>query len=309
MESATSTALHIGAWRVDPDLGQMTRDGDTVRLDPRTARLILTLARRPGQLVSAEELLAEVWPGVVVSPDSVYQAIASLRRSFGDDPRQPSYIETVPRRGYKMVAQVSAAPPATDASSDQADASAPQPSAQKTKRLKMPWLAGLAAILCIGLWLNKALDRPVPIAPESIAVMPFLDITDTMSQEIFADGMAEELIGRFSQIPGFKVPPLTSSFAFRGKHAPIAEVARALGVTYVLGGSIRKAGSTLRVSARLIKADEGFIIWSETYDRPMDDLLKVQDDIADKVTKALKATIDGRASPRGTLAALPATTK
>jgi TolB-like protein len=101
--------------------------------------------------------------------------------------------------------------------------------------------------------------------------------------------MTEELIDRFSKIPGLRVPSPTSSFYFKNKKTPIAEIARALGVSYLLDGSVRMAGVTLRISARLIRADDGYVIWSETYDRPSDDVLRVQDDIAGEVTKALRA--------------------
>jgi TolB-like protein len=108
-----------------------------------------------------------------------------------------------------------------------------------------------------------------------------------MKEEEFADGMTEELIGRLSKIPDMRVPPPTSSFYYKNKQVPIAEIAKALGVAYLLDGSIRKSGSRLRVSARLVRADDGYVIWTEAYDRASGDVLMVQDDIAGKVTKAL----------------------
>ena len=134
-------------------------------------------------------------------------------------------------------------------------------------------------------------------------MLPFLDLTDEMNQEPFADGMTEELIDKLSKIPGLKVPPPTSSFYFKGKLWPrsngkpqitIAEIAQALGVAYVLDGSVRKSGGRLRVDARLIRADNGYVVWSEIYDRPFDDILMVQDDIAGEVAKALRASIQSR---------------
>jgi len=127
----------------------------------------------------------------------------------------------------------------------------------------------------------------------SIAVLPFLDLTsESMDQEFFADGMTEELIDRLSKIPGLQVPPPTSSFYFKDKKISIADIAKSLGVEYVLDGSLRKSGSTLRVAARLVRADSGFVVWSETYDRPLDDTLKIQDDIAGEVTKALRLSFE-----------------
>src|SRR5579863_3371903 len=106
MERPT-TMLRIGAWCVNPASGQIARDGQNTKVEVRTMRLLLCLAEHAGQVVSIEDLLTQVWSEVVVSPDSVYQAVASLRRVLGDDPKQPTYIETVPRLGYRMVATVS----------------------------------------------------------------------------------------------------------------------------------------------------------------------------------------------------------
>src|SRR5665213_3696956 len=98
--------LRIGDWCVDPAAGQISRQGETVRLEARTLRLLLDLAEHAGQVISIDELLDRVWAGVIVTPDSVYQAVAALRRLLGDDPRRPRYIATVPRLGYRMVAKV-----------------------------------------------------------------------------------------------------------------------------------------------------------------------------------------------------------
>jgi transcriptional activator of cad operon len=112
-----------------------------------------------------------------------------------------------------------------------------------------------------------------------------------MNEEYFADGMTEELINRLSRIPGLRVPPPTSSFYFKGKQVTVAGVAKSLGVAYVLDGSVRKSDDMLRIAARLVRADDGYVVWSESYDRPSDDKLKVQDDIATEVAQALRASL------------------
>src|SRR5580765_6263187 len=106
MERPTTTTLRIGAWCVNPKSGQLARNGETARIDVRTMRLLLCLAERAGEVVSIDDLLNQVWSEVTVSQDSVYQAVASLRRLLGDDPKQPTYVATVPRLGYRMVAAV-----------------------------------------------------------------------------------------------------------------------------------------------------------------------------------------------------------
>jgi TolB-like protein len=129
-------------------------------------------------------------------------------------------------------------------------------------------------------------------ARNSIAVVPFIDLTKGMSHEYFADGVTEEVIDKLSKVPNLHVAPPTSSFYLKGKQIAIGEIARTLGVAYVLDGSVRKSGSTLRVAARLSRGDDGYVVWSQTYDRPLGDILKVQDEIAGEVTKALMASID-----------------
>jgi transcriptional activator of cad operon len=337
MERPTTTILRIGAWCVNPKSSQISRNGETARVEARTMRLLLCLAEHAGEVVSINDLLNQVWSDVVVAPDSVYQAVTSLRRLLGDDPKQPTYIETVPRLGYRMVATVS---PWADESVAQAGQAGAQTHAQTASsgtsynerptlaatngpdvpkksgpRIKASfiWAAGAAFCLTVVVALlfhNKfASSNPsaspavTPQPQKSIAVLPFLDLTDDMNQEPFADGMTEELIDKLSKIPGLRVPPPTSSFYFKGKlwprshgtpQATIADIAKTLGVAYVLDGSVRKSGARVRVDARLIRADNGYVIWSETYDRPFDDILMVQDDIAGEVTKALKASIGAK---------------
>jgi transcriptional activator of cad operon len=334
MERPTTTALRIGAWRVHPKSGEISRDGETARLEVRTMRLLLCLAEHAGEVVSIEDLLNQVWPEVSVAPDSVYQAVTSLRRLLGDDPKQPTYIATVPRLGYRMVAlvgpwedqsvvQTSAQTSAHTGSSRASDgqqgvstgAGAPYVPKRSASRFRagLLWATGAAVCLAPAAALlfhgkfatnHRAASPAIASLPQnSIAVLPFLDLTDEMNQEPFADGMTEELIDKLSKIPGLRVPPPTSSFYFKGKLWPrsdgtpqitIADIAKTLSVAYVLDGSVRKSGARLRVDARLIRADNGYVIWSETYDRPFDDILKVQDDIAGEVTKALRVSIEAK---------------
>jgi TolB-like protein/DNA-binding winged helix-turn-helix (wHTH) protein len=318
MERPTTTTLRIGAWRVDPKSGQISRNGETARVDVRTMRLLLCLVEHAGEVVSIDDLLSQAWSEVSVAPDSVYQAVASLRRLLGDDPKQPTYIETVPRLGYRMVATVS---PWTDQSTAQPgsspafDTTQAAPTSGSSFGGAFNWaavagicLAAMIAFLLVflirGSVANNNLSASPATAPQpqkSIAVLPFLDLTDKMNEEPFADGMTEELIDKLSKIPGLRVPPPTASFYFKGQLWPrshgtaqitIAEIAKKLAVAYVLDGSVRKSGARLRVDARLIRADNGYVVWSETYDRPFDDILMVQDDIAGEVAKALRASIE-----------------
>jgi len=286
MEPSRPTILRIGEWRVDSASGAIARDGTIIRLEARTMRLLLHLAEHAGRTVSIDDLLEQVWSGITVTSDSVYQAVASLRKQLGDDPKQPTYIATVPRLGYRMIAPVS---PWTDAT----------PTFDSGRRNK------LAAALAVGLLLIAAAaflihnhlasstsQASAAVTPStSVGIVPFLDLTEGMKEEEFADGMTEELITRLSKVQGLRVPSPTASFFLKGKQMSVTEMAKALNANYLVDGSIRKSGSRVRVAARLVRAENGFVIWSETYDRSLDDILMVQDDIAGNVTKALTNSI------------------
>jgi TolB-like protein/DNA-binding winged helix-turn-helix (wHTH) protein len=303
MDRPVATPVRVGAWCVDPMAGQISRGQETVRVEARTLRLLMCFAEHAGEVLSIDELLDQVWPKVVVTPDSVYQAITSLRRLLGDDPRQPTYIATVPRLGYRMIAPVSPWTDQPNASPNVAPTSTGASPARtildarpaQASRLLPWWVIG--ALVCIALTAALLIyNRPTAPATtpqKSVAVLPFLDLTtQAMDEEYFADGMTEELIDKLSKIPGLRVPAPTASFYFKGKKKTVTEIAKALGVTYVIDGSVRKSDATMRIAARLVRADDGYVVWSETYDRPADDKLKVQDDIASEVAQALTASIN-----------------
>jgi TolB-like protein/Flp pilus assembly protein TadD len=176
----------------------------------------------------------------------------------------------------------------------------------------VPWMAAVAGAVAVALlylvvdkfWLSKqaASERSaaavVPAAPaaaansdKSVAVLPFVDMSEKKDQEYFSDGLSEELIDMLTKVPDLRVPARTSSFYFKGQHQTIAEIAKALGVAHLLEGSVRRSGNTVRVTVQLIRADNGYHLWSETYDRDVKDVFKVQDDISRTVVEKLKLTL------------------
>src|SRR5579871_5579276 len=196
--------LRVGDWIVHPLADHMSRRDATVRLEARTMRLLLCLASRPGEVVSIDDLLREVWAGVIVTPDSVYQAVTALRRLLGDDPKHPTYIATVPRRGYRLIAAVSWAAddpaPAVPAPAPRGDvlpAPAIAVSGRHPRRGRQLMMVGVAVVfsLLVGaVYMRRGQlatagrgdpARTVGQARRSIAVVPFLDLTDGMTHEYF----------------------------------------------------------------------------------------------------------------------------
>jgi TolB-like protein/tetratricopeptide (TPR) repeat protein len=174
----------------------------------------------------------------------------------------------------------------------------------------------LAYVIVDRFWLSKhtSADRPVaavtpalpptmPVIPEkSVAVLPFVDMSEKQDQEYFADGTAEEILNLLAKVPGLRVPARTSSFYFKGKSEDIPTIARRLMVAHVLEGSVRRSGNHVRITVQLVRADNGYHIWSETYDRTLDDIFKVQDEIAGKVVRVLKISLGANELPRGVAA-------
>jgi TolB-like protein/DNA-binding winged helix-turn-helix (wHTH) protein/Flp pilus assembly protein TadD len=301
----------VGEFRVNSTLDEISKLGVKTKLEPRTMRLLLCLAEHAGQVLSVEQLLDLVWKDVIVSPDSVYQVIASLRRILGDDPKDPKYIANVMRRGYRLIATVGPPTSATESANAPAE----------SKASKLPVIVVSAAVLILAAivgfreaWVRKPPPSAVqPVSDtllsdhdKSVAVLPFLDMSENKDEEYFADGMSEELITTLTRIPELRIPARTSSFYFKGKQATISEIAKSLAVQYVLEGSVRKSGTMLRTTVQLVRADNGYHLWAQTYDRDLRDALKVQDEIALAVVKALKLSLLGDANRSATPTVNPA---
>jgi TolB-like protein/DNA-binding winged helix-turn-helix (wHTH) protein len=321
---APRSGLQIGDWRVDPDLDEISSRGQTTKLEPRTMRLLLYLADNRDRVVGQQEILEAIWQNVVVTPQSVYSTIAQLRQALGGSASR-SYIATVPRKGYRLTATVSELP------SVPAHADLPAGPVASSAPPRKGWLrwtigGGVAIGICVS-WIfvfsnrelrpgatrtqetvasaASAIPRPEPEEVNSIAVLPMVDLSEKQNLGYFADGLAEELIDLLSRNTALRVPARTSSFYFRGKSTPLAEIARQLNVANVLEGSVRQAGRRVRVTAQLIRADNGDHLWSQTYEGQLTDVLRLEDEIAGAVIETLQAKLVAGASTIRNIAANP----
>jgi adenylate cyclase len=292
----TSSAVQIGEWIAHPAIDCISRGTETQKLEPRAMRLLLCLANSAGEVVSIDRLLTEVWAGVVVGSASVYEAVSQLRRILGDVDPKPTYIVTVPRKGYRLIAPVQRV--SVPVHTPQAPVML-----RRTATPRRSWVVAgafvalaLAAAYFMGgnVWLSKQITvRGELPAEKSIAVLPFADMSEKKDQEYFSDGLAEELIAQLANAPDLKVIARTSSFSFKGKSDDIPTIASKLNVANLLEGSVRRSGNHLRVSTQLIRADSGQRLWSETFDREFKDVFTIQDEIAAAVVMALKVQLNG----------------
>jgi transcriptional activator of cad operon len=292
-------AIRVGDWVVEPALDTISRAGTVQKLEPRAMRLLLCLIDADGGVVSIEQLLTEVWAGVIVGSASVYQAVSQLRKILGDTDPLPTYIATVPRKGYRLVAavrpvdppppQVPAQKAATDkvAAGGTADESLPQaPPVSRARRSAV--IAALIAGLILVAWPLLRRHPPLAESMASIAVLPFTDLTAEKHDQPFCDGLAEELSNWLAQIPSLRVVARTSAFAFRGRDADVRAIGKALNTNNVLEGSMRRSGDHMRVVVQLIDARTGYHLWSAAYDRQVSDTIKIQEEISRSVAASLE---------------------
>lgn len=300
--------FRFGDFEADLRSGELRRNGVKIKLQEQPFQILASLLERPGDVVTREELRKKLWPDniFVDFENGLNVAMKKLRRALGDEAEPHAFIETLPKRGYRFIALVDSAgtnrqAPAHDVSERElltAETRTEQTVARVDRKTVAIALAAIfvvvLAVVGIRSWVIPGDTHP---AIRSLAVLPLQNLSGDPAQDYFADGMTEELIDKLSKIPGLRVPAPRTSFFLKGKKMPIAEVGRTLGVAYVLDGSIRKAGAQLRVAARLIRTDNGYVVWSETYERPWENALKVQDDIAVEVAGAVRTSLEAKHSP------------
>ncbi len=258
---AADRQFAFGSYRFDARTEQLWRGASEVKLTPRAAAVLHLLTERSPELVTKRELFARVWGGMAVSDDALTSCIQELRGALGDDARRPRYIETRHRRGYRLML------PANPG----AERKAGTPAADDGTRGESPPL-------------------PLPDRP-SIAVLPFANMSGDPDQEYFADGISEDLITGLARIRWLFVVARNSAFVYKQRAVGVNEVARGLGVRYVLEGSVRRAGKRLRISAQLVDAVSGGHHWAERYDRELGDIFAVQDEITRSVAGAIEPTL------------------
>ena len=285
--------FRIGDWIVRPQRDCVERGDKIVHIKPKPMAVLVHLARGAGEVVTRSDLFDSVWPGGEVTDDALTQCIVELRKAFGDSARKAKVIQTIPKVGFRLVPPVSPInselPIITDSN---VKASAPLKADTMTSASRVVLLIVSTILLAIVLFWYLTGSRHIQqnvIAERSasIAVLPFIDMSENQDQGYFADGLSEAMINRLAQLEGLQVTGRTSSFYFKGKNQELQEIAEALDVNHVLEGSVRRDEDQVRVTAQLVNVNNGFQLWAEKYDRPLSDMFAVQDEITESVATAL----------------------
>jgi TolB-like protein/DNA-binding winged helix-turn-helix (wHTH) protein len=308
----------IGDLLLDAGTQEVTRDGTVLQVPRLSFKLLLSLARHAPNVVTTEQLEEEVWEGLVVDRGTVNKRVLLLRKALSGDAGEDPYVAVVRGTGYRLVVPVERIEPVPDELPQDTGPPQSKPGwyqrSANTVRTTTYWLLGIVAVLVLFKGFKdasvetgepvaaqnpeSAYQAPAPAySPNSVAVMPFVDLSDNQTHTYLGEGIAEDVINLLAGMDGLDVVARTSSFAFGNTNATLSEIAARLRVGTVLEGSIQYSEDRIRVTAQLIDASTGFHIWSQAYDRDFDELFEVQDDIAFNIAQALKLTLDENAHP------------
>jgi TolB-like protein/DNA-binding winged helix-turn-helix (wHTH) protein len=307
VEGTWRPQFQVADWEVDPASGWIRRGEIRHKLEPRVMDLLVVLAQQPGVVLPREELEGRVWSGMVVGYDALSSAMIKLRKALGDDPHHPQYIETLPKKGYRLIAPVQAA---DTPARDEITATRTEPSV--TPRLASPfknssrWLMAAGLLILVGGLLSWLFTHwPVPESDDlaviaqrshipSIAVLPFSNLSDDPAQSYFSDGITEDLITDLSRLSGLTVIARNSVFTFKDTAPKPQEVAQHLGARYLLQGSVRRKENQVRINVTFVDAESGLNIWAERFDGSLDDIFTLQDKVVEKVVRALRVKLSVR---------------
>jgi TolB-like protein/DNA-binding winged helix-turn-helix (wHTH) protein len=285
----------FGEFRLDAQGHLLLRHGKPVPLTPKAVDLLVALVEAGGSPVAKEDLLQKVWADATVEEGSLTSHISLLRKALGESADDRQFIETLPKRGYRFAAPIRTTadglPQAPAAPSKAKLASADWPRV----RIILLALMGIAALLVFGYFAAKHfLARQQPqLGRLMIVVLPFQNLTGDPAQEFVSDGLTEEMITRLGELnyQQLGVIARTSAMIYKGTAKPVDQIARELGVNYIMEGSIRSWGQKVRISAQLISASDQTHLWSQNYERNSGDILALQSDVAQAIAKEIKVKL------------------
>jgi TolB-like protein len=246
--------VHFGRFRLDLGRRELWRDDTLMRLGSRVLDIICVLVSAKGEVVTKDELMTRVWPGLVVDDSNIHVHISALRKALDEGTTGQSHVVTVPGRGYRFIGLL------------------PAPGADKGK-------------------VDEPQGLPLPDRP-SIAVLPFTNLSGDPEQEYFADGIVEDITTALSRMRWLFVIARNSSFAYKGRTVDVKQIGRELGVRYVLEGSVRRSASRMRITGQLIDTTTGAHLWADRFDGGLEDIFELQDVITVSVVSAMTPKLE-----------------
>jgi TolB-like protein/DNA-binding winged helix-turn-helix (wHTH) protein/tetratricopeptide (TPR) repeat protein len=290
--------FHLGQWTVHPDLNTVSENGTATHLEPKVMDVLVCLAETNGEVLNKEVLIGKVWPDTFVSDDVLKRSISELRRVFKDDARDARIIETIPKRGYRLLIPVE---PLTRSAAQMAPPRERPvtPTVPPPVRRRRFWLPITLAIVGIGAWLllsnlvslrNRFLGANAPVI-RSIAVLPMRNLSPDPRQEYLAESVTDSLITALAQISALKVVSRTSVLRFQGTTLSLPEIARELHVDAIVEGTLQRSGDQVRITAQLIYAPADRHLWAGTFDGDVRDVFSLQSNVAQIIADEIRVNI------------------
>jgi TolB-like protein/DNA-binding winged helix-turn-helix (wHTH) protein/Flp pilus assembly protein TadD len=298
--SVSAPAPHIlrfDIFELDIRAGELRKRAVRLRLQGQPLQVLATLLRRAGDLVTREELRAEIWSAdtFVDFDHSLHNAIARIRETLGDSAESPRYIETLPRRGYRFIAQVEAAgisAPDGSAPGKQGEES-PVRVARTRSRAAQALILVTLVVIGPALWLGRTVAHrtSADLSLRSIAVLPLDNLSGDPSQDYFVNGMTDELITDLAKLNSLRVISRTSVMRYKDTKKALPEIARELNVDAIVEGSVVRSGKRVRITAQLLHGPTDRHLWAETYERDLGDVLRLQSEVAEAIAQQVRAQL------------------
>jgi len=286
-----STRLYFGSFELDPHTGELWKSGQLVKLQPQPAKLLIFLAGRRGELVTREEIKESLWGAdtFVDFEQGLNFCIKKIRFALGDNPDQPEFIQTLPRRGYRFIGSAPAESLAVQA--------APVPRRKTALLFGLVFLAvasitfALIFAFDVGNPRGRSFGGPGAHQIQSLAVLPLRNLSTDPEQEYFSDGMTDELITDLAKSGGLRVISHTSVERYKNTKRPLPEIARELGVDAVVEGTVMRSGNRVRITAQLIDGRSDRHLWADSYERDVRDVFGLQDEVAQRIAREVGTSL------------------
>jgi TolB-like protein/DNA-binding winged helix-turn-helix (wHTH) protein/Tfp pilus assembly protein PilF len=309
--------LRFGLFELDLWAGELRKNGLRIRLQEQPIRVLTMLVEHPGEVVTREELQKSVWPAdtYVDFDHGLNKAINKIRDALADSAESPRFVETVPRRGYRFLAEVKiiegpaagssevAGQSVSEATSvpagvtgdlpDRSEALAEVVRSSRVVRLAIPLLACVVVIAALAIWKFHSASRTSPVI-RSLAVLPLESLSSEASQDYFADGMTDELISDLGQISALRVISRTSAMTYKHARKPLPQIARELNVDAVVEGTVLRSGDRVRITAQLIDAKSDKHLWSQSYEGEVKDTLGLQSQVAQAIADQIRINLNSQ---------------
>jgi len=290
------TFYRFGAFKLNPQTGELSNDGQKLQLRDQPLKLLLAMLEQPGELVTREVLVRRLWPdGTFVDFDrGLNKAVLHLREALGDSAERPQFIETLPRKGYRFVAQV-----AQDLPHVPTTPPTPIP-AQHGRAHFRPWMAAVLAIVIAAVvmltnvagvrdWISDRTHLTSQIG--ALAVIPLENLSGNPDEEYFADGMTDELITDLAKTSSARITSRTSVMRYKGTRKSVRDIGRELNVDAVVEGTVTRSGDRVRITAQLIQVATDMHLWAEAYERNVDEILHLQSEVATDIARRISTVV------------------